>query len=114
MTIHISKRTLLIGFLGILLIITTSVIMYVVTHTNDPQEINNFTYGEKIRWSDFFTTMKETHPKILLSELTTLLSSISLLDVVPALIFCLGYHAYWTYMMNLILRSYGMTKSLPL
>lgn len=47
MTIHISKRTLLIGFLGILLIITTSVIMYVVTHTNDPQEINNFTYGEK-------------------------------------------------------------------
>lgn len=113
MTIHISKRTLLIGFLGILLIITTSVVMYVVTHTNDPQEISNFTYGEKFN-GVIFTTMKETHSKILSSELTTLLSSISLLDVVPALIFCLGYHAYWTYMMNLILRSYGMTKSLPL
>lgn len=54
MTIHISKRTLLIGFLGILLIITTSVIMYVVTHTNDPQEINNFTYGEKFNGVIFY------------------------------------------------------------
>lgn len=46
MTIHISKRTLVV-LLMVFLLIGIFVIVYSGIHSKDPQEVNNFTYGDQ-------------------------------------------------------------------